>query len=243
MAHELAPANEDDFLDESAGTAIDATCPEPVEGESRAQYQGLIEQYAYLVKAAVNRVDRCLPPEVDRGVLVGRAIMALIDTAYRTPPGQLFEQQAKSNIWKSIVKWLGGQPWLRKRLKEAADKLYEAHIKVSQHLDSPVAAPMLAQELHVTEAQLEQWLNEVNTYFTAWPRSFLGVENGAHGSHRVAMAIAKLPPRARLVVTLSHYEELSHDEIAQILNVPVEEVSRTYAETGLHLRALLAEAA
>jgi len=235
MSHEFAPANEDDFLDESVGAAIDRQC--------RAQYHGLIEQYAYLVKAAVNRVERCLPPEVDRGVLVGRAIMALIDTAYRTPPGELFEQQAKSNISKSIVKWLGGQPWLRKRLKQAADKLYEAYIKVSQHLDSPVAATMLARELQVTEAQLDQWLNEVNTYFTAWPRSFLGVENGAHGSHRVAMAITKLPPRARLVVTLSHYEELSHDEIAQILNVPIEEVSRTYAETGLHLRALLAEAA
>jgi len=242
MSHEFVPADEDDFL-QAPGTHLEWVGEAPIDAASRAQHQALIEQYACLVKAAVNRVDRCLPPEVDRGVLVGRAIMALIDTAYRTPPGELFEQQAKSNIWKSIVKWLGGQPWLRKRLKEAADKLYEAYIEVSQHLDSPVAATMLARELQVTEAQLEQWLNEVNTYFTAWPRSFLGVENDAHGSHRVAMAIAKLPPRARLVVTLSHYEELSHDEIAQILNVPIEEVSRTYAETGLHLRALLANAA
>ncbi len=235
MAHEFAPANRDDLFDESAATAVDRP--------GRARYQDLIERHAYLVKAAVSRVDRCLPPEVDRGVLVGHAIMALIDTAYRTPPGELFEQQAKSNIWKSIVKWLGDQPWLRKRLKEAADRLYEAYIKISRHLDSPVAATLLARELQVTEAQLEQWLNEVCAYFTAWPRSFLGVETGAHGSHQVAMAIAKLPPRARLVVTLSHYEELSHDEIAQILDVPVQEISRTYAETGLHLRALLADAA
>jgi len=73
------------------------------------------------------------------------------------------------------------------------------------------------------------------------PRSFLGVEDDAHSPHQLALAIAKLPPRARLVVTLSHYEELSHDEIGQIINAPTAEVSRTYAEAGLHLRALLAK--
>ncbi len=217
--------------------------PRPDETPGFTQHQRLIEEYAHLVKAAVNRIAPCLPAEVDRGVLVGRAIMALVDTAYRTPPGELFEEQARINIWTSIVRWLGEQPWLRKRLKRTAERLGEAYMKVGRRLDSPVAASRLAEVLGSTEQQLEQWLQEVSGYFTAWPRSFLGVENDAASSQRVAAAISKLPPKARLVVTLSHYEELSHEEIGRILDIPPAEVNRTYAEAGLHLRALLAEAA
>ena len=267
-----------------------------------AHYRELIERYAHIVKAVVNRLDHCLPPEVDRGVLIGKAIMALVDTAHQTPPGDFFEQQARSNIWKTIVGWLGEQPWLRRRLKQSADRLYEAYVKALQRMehtrrstDAPLAPGVLAEELQVTETQLEQWLNEVSAYFTAWPRSFLGVEDtvetlaaehdirgagfqpaavdreatdqhdirgagfqpaavdrdgtdsrsttASHGTAQLASAISKLPPRGRLVVTLSHYEELSHDEIAAIMDVPVLEVSRTYAEAGLQLRAILADAA
>lgn len=57
------------------------------------------------------------------------------------------------------------------------------------------------------------------------------------------MAISKLPPQPRLVVTLSHYEQLSPQEIAGVLEMPVERVTRTYAEAGLHLQAMLADAA
>ena len=234
MAEELAAPNQDDFFQEPSIAIADT--------QHRAQYQHLIEQYAHLVKAAVNRVDCCLPREVDRGILVGKAIMGLINTIHTTPPGELFEQQARIAIWKSIVKWLGEQPWLRRRLKQAADRLYEAYRNVSQRTDNSLAPAVLARELQVTEEQLRQWLNEVSAYFTAWPRSFLGVGDSPHSSRRIATAIAELPTRARVVVTLSHYEELSHDEIAQILTLPTKEIICNYAEAGLQLRALLAEA-
>ena len=246
--------------------------PDALAGGS--EYRELIERHAHVVKAVVSRLDRCLPPEVDRGMLIGKAIMALVDTAHQTPPGEFFEDQARSNIWKTIVGWLGEQPWLRRRLKESADRLYEAYLAALRKMehtrrstDTPLDAAALAEELQVTDARLEQWLNEVSAYFTAWPRSFLGVDDtvqtiaaehddtrardatdarsatDSHGTRQLASAISKLPPKGRLVVTLSHYEELSHDEISEIMAIPVAEVSRTYAEAGLHLRAILADAA
>jgi len=169
--------------------------------------------------------------------------MALLDTAYRSPPGPAFEQQAKSNIWKSIVCWLGEQPWLLQRLKNSAAKLEAAYKKVGQQLQEPVDTRRLACELQITEEQLGQWLNEISVYFTAWPRSFLGIKEKSSDVQRIALAIAKLPLRTRLVVTLSHYEELSHEEIAQIMGEPKEVVTRICAQAGLQLKALLAEAA
>jgi RNA polymerase sigma factor (sigma-70 family) len=264
------PQREDEFerrRDEQAGSSAS-----PYTFADGSQYRELIDQYAYVVKAVISRLDCCLPPEVDRGLLIGKAIMALVDTAHQTPPGDFFEQQARSNIWKTIVKWLADQPWLRRRLKQSADRLYEAYIAVLQRMehtrrssDGPLDPGALARQLQVTDVQLEQWLNEVGAYFTAWPRSFLGVDESVgaiatdvefaqqtsmgceaspkFGPAKLATLISKLPPRARLVVTLSHYEELSHDEIAMIMDIPVEEVRRTYAEAGLQLRAMLADAA
>ena len=274
------PRREDEPAHRSDDQPLFAAAADAFAGGAR--YREIIEEYAHVIKAVVNRLDHCLPPEVDRGVLIGKAIMALVDTSHQTPPGNSFEQQARSNIWKTIVGWLGEQPWLRRRLKQSADRLYEAYVKALQRVehtrrstDAPLAPGVLAEELQVTEAQLEQWLNEVSAYFTAWPRSFLGVDDtveaiatehdirgagfqpaavdhdgtdsrsttASHSTRHLASAISKLPPRGRLMVTLSHYEELSHDEIAAIMDVPVLEVSRTYAEAGLQLRAILADAA
>jgi len=217
------------------------------ETATRTQYQDLIEQHAALVTAAVNRVAPCLPPEVDRGLLVGKALMALIETAYSTPPGPLFDQQARTNIWQSIVKWLGDQPWLVRRLQEAADTLYTAYVSVERDLhnsldaDGGMDAERLAEQLQTTNEQLDILLREVTAYFTAWPRVFLGADRHDYDSGQVAWAISQLPPTARLVVTLSHYEELSHEEIAEILVVSPDQVSSIYARAGLRLRALLAQ--
>lgn len=214
---------------------------------SRTQYQDLIEEYAHLVKAAVNRVAPCLPAEVDRGLLVGKAIMALIETAYSTPPGPLFEQQARANIWQSVVRWLGEQPWLVRRLQEAADRLYTAYLSVERDLahssdaDGNIDTEQLARHLQTTHEQLEQWLRELTAYFTAWPRSFLGADKHEYSSQQIALAISQLPPTTRLVVTLSHYEELSHEEIAEVLSVTPEQISSIYAKAALSIRALLAQ--
>lgn len=214
---------------------------------TRTQYQDLIEEYAPLVKAAVNRVASCLPAEVDRGVLVGKAIMALIETAYSTPPGPLFEQQARANIWQSVVKWLGEQPWLVHRLQEAADRLYAAYIRVERDLDRTSASDggidtdRLAHQLETTHEQLEEWLREVTAYFTAWPRSFLGADQHDYTSQEIALAVSQLPPTSRLVVTLAHYEELSHEEIGEILAVSPEQVNSIYAKAALSIRAYLAQ--
>jgi RNA polymerase sigma factor (sigma-70 family) len=207
-----------------------------------AGYQELIERHAHLVSAAVSRIESCLPVEVDRGVLVGKAIMALVDTAHRVPPGRSFEQQARAAIWSGIIAWLGSQPWLCKRPRESADRLYEAYLKAGRSFESASDSTQVAARLQVTEAQLQQWLSEVAAYFTAWPGSFLGL-NRPEDSQRLAWAISKLPPQQRLVVTLSHYEELSPEEIAAVLAIPVERINRAYAEAGLQLRALLADAA
>lgn len=206
-----------------------------------AGYQELIERHAHLVRAAVSRIESCLPAEVDRGVLVGKAIMALVDTAHRVPPGRSFEQQARAAIWSGMIGWLGSQPWLRKRLRESADRLYEAYLKAGPSFESASDATQMAARLQVTEAQLQQWLSEVAAYFTAWPRSFLGIDS-AEGAHRLALAISQLPPQARLVVTLSHYEELSPEEVAGVMGIAVQRINRTYAEAGLQLRAMLADA-
>ena len=62
-------------------------------------------------------------------------------------------------------------------------------------------------------------------------------------SECIGRALAGLPADQRSALVLSIYEELSHEEIGRILDIPPAEVNRTYAEAGLHLRALLAEAA
>jgi RNA polymerase sigma factor for flagellar operon FliA len=52
----------------------------------------------------------------------------------------------------------------------------------------------------------------------------------------LADAIAQLPEREKLVVTLNYYEELSYEEIAEVLGVTTKEVDSLLQRAFWHLR-------
>jgi len=60
---------------------------------------------------------------------------------------------------------------------------------------------------------------------------------------RLADAIADLPERERLVMTLYYYEEMTMKEIGLTLGVVESRVSQIHASAVLHLRVLLADLA
>lgn len=214
----------------------------------------LIEEHIHLVKTATARVEPLLPPEVDRGGLVGAGIVALLETVWQTPSGcsdttsGFFEQQAKGNIWRAIVRWMASQPWLVERLQSSADHLAEAYWRINRRHGAEAkigeeTLDELAAELEFTAAELDVWLREMDAYFTAWPRDFLGVAAGADMQEAVVEALSALDPHARTVVALMHFEELTLAEVAAVTGATLDEVLRTHARAGLQMRALLGEAA
>ncbi len=143
---------------------------------------------------------------------------------------------------------MASQPWLVERLQSSADHLAEAYWRINRRHGAEAkigeeTLDELAAELEFTAAELDVWLREMDAYFTAWPRDFLGVAAGADMQEAVVEALSALDPHARTVVALMHFEELTLAEVAAVTGATLDEVLRTHARAGLQMRALLGEAA
>lgn len=65
------------------------------------------------------------------------------------------------------------------------------------------------------------------------------VEEAVDDAHDVGVAVAKLPPRQREIVTLIHWEDFTQAEVAQILGIPAATVRSRYARARRHLAQTL----
>jgi RNA polymerase sigma factor FliA len=227
----------------------------------------LILTYAPLVKYVAGRLGSGLPAHVDEGDLVSYGLLGLIGAIERYDPDRdvKFETYAIARIKGSIIDELRAMDWVPRSVRSRARDIERAIGELERKLHRAPTDEEIADKLGVSTDDLNDSLTEIGRSSIAaldelWTVSSSGGDQvalidtiedtqGPEPQSELAQtelkealgeAIARLPEREKLVVTLYYYEELTLREIGEVLGVTESRVSQLHTKAILRLKARLA---
>jgi RNA polymerase sigma factor for flagellar operon FliA len=232
----------------------------------RALRDRLILTYAPLVKFVAGRLGSGLPAHVDEGDLVSYGLLGLIGAIERYDPEReiKFETYAISRIKGAIIDELRALDWVPRSVRTRARDIERAIAELERRLHRAPTDEEIADKLGITPGELEDSLTEISRSSIAaldelWTATAGGdqvalidtIEDTSGPDPQGALAqtelkealgeaIARLPEREKLVVTLYYYEELTLREIGEVLGVTESRVSQLHTKAILRLKARLA---
>ena len=251
--------------DDGAPEALWARYKESGRRELRDQ---LILHYSPLVKYVAGRVAVGLPQNVEQADLVSYGIFGLIDAIDKFDParGYKFETYAISRIKGSILDELRSIDWVPRSVRAKARSLEKAYAKLEANLHRNPSDEELADELGMTEDQLQTVLSQISFVGLVALDEMLSVGgdrgetltlgdtiadagDGPVGAYEVeetrqilAEAINRMPDREKVVLTLYYYEGLTLAEIGEVLGVTESRVCQIHTKAVLQLRSRIAAA-
>ncbi len=229
----------------------------------------LILTYAPLVKYVAGRLGSGLPAHVDENDLVSYGLLGLIGAIERFDPDRdiKFETYAIARIKGSIIDELRAMDWVPRSVRSRARDIERSIAELERKLMRAPTDEEIAEKLGITTDELDDSLSEIGRSSIAALDELWTISSGSGGGDQVALidtledtqgpqpqselaqtelkealgeAIARLPEREKLVVTLYYYEELTLREIGEVLGVTESRVSQLHTKAILRLKARLA---
>src|SRR5437879_1994875 len=206
----------------------------------------LILTYAPLVKYVAGRLGSGLPAHVDEGDLVSYGLLGLIAAIERYDPDRdvKFETYAIARIKGSILDELRAMDWVPRSVRSRAREIERAMTELEAKLGRAPSDEEIASKVGITKEDLDDSLTDISRSSIAaldelWTVSGSGGDQVAlidtiedtqgpepqsafaQTELREALgeAIARLPEREKLVITLYYYEELTLREIGAVPGV------------------------
>ena len=228
----------------------------------------LVLTYAPLVKYVAGRLGSGLPAHVDEGDLVSYGLLGLMGAIERYDPERdvKFETYAIARIKGQIIDELRAMDWVPRSVRSRAREIERAIGELEAKMGRAPTDEEISAKLGIEVADLEESLNEIARSSIAaldelWTVSGSGDQvalidtieddrapdpqsnlSQTEMKEAVADAIARLPEREKLVVTLYYYEELTLREIGEVLGVTESRVSQLHTKAILRLKAHLSAA-
>jgi RNA polymerase sigma factor for flagellar operon FliA len=225
----------------------------------------LILNYSPLVKYVAGRLGSGLPAHVDEGDLVSYGLLGLIGAIERFDPDReiKFETYAISRIKGAIIDELRAMDWVPRSVRARARDIERAIGALEAKLGRAPTDEEISQNLGISQEELDDSLTDISRSSIAaldelWTTSAGGdqialidtIEDTSGPEPQFALAqtelkealgeaIARLPEREKLVVTLYYYEELTLREIGEVLGVTESRVSQLHTKAVLRLKARL----
>jgi RNA polymerase sigma factor for flagellar operon FliA len=226
----------------------------------------LILTYAPLVKYVAGRLGSGLPAHVDDDDLVSYGLLGLIGAIQRFDPERdiKFETYAIARIKGSIIDELRSMDWVPRSVRSRAREIERAIGELESRLGRAPTDEEISAKVGISQEELDESLSEISRTSIAaldelWTVSAGGDQialidtiedtQGPNPQSSLAEtelkeaigeAIARLPEREKLVVTLYYYEELTLREIGEVLGVTESRVSQLHTKAILRLKARLA---
>ncbi len=222
----------------------------------------LIVQYSPLVKYVAGRVGVGLPRNVEQADLTSFGVFGLIDAIEKFDPerGYKFETYAIARIKGAILDELRSIDWVPRSVRSKARNLERAMAKLESENHRAPTDKEVAEEMGVTEAQLQTTLSQISFVGVAALDEMLsGGERGESvtlgdtvadsregpmGVYEVeemrqilAESINRMPEREKIVLTLYYYEGLTLAEIGRVLGVTESRVCQIHTKAVLQLRS------
>jgi RNA polymerase sigma factor for flagellar operon FliA len=226
----------------------------------------LILSYAPLVKYVAGRLGSGLPAHVDEGDLVSYGLLGLIAAIERYDPDRdvKFETYAIARIKGSILDELRALDWVPRSVRSRAREIERAMSELEAKLGRAPSDEEIAGKVGISTDELEESLTDIARSSIAaldelWTISGSGGDQIAlidtiedtsgpepqsafaqtEMREAIAEAIARLPEREKLVITLYYYEDLTLREIGEVLGVTESRVSQLHTKAILRLKARL----
>jgi RNA polymerase sigma factor for flagellar operon FliA len=207
---------------------------------------------------------------VDEGDLVSYGLLGLIGAIERYEPDRdvKFETYAIARIKGAIIDELRAMDWVPRSVRSRAREIERAIAELEAKLGEAPTDEQIAAKVGITVEELEESLSDIARSSIAaldelWtisgsegdqvalidtiedtdapdPQSSLSL---TEMKEAIADAIARLPEREKLVVTLYYYEELTLREIGEVLGVTESRVSQLHTKAILRLKARLSGSA
>jgi RNA polymerase sigma factor for flagellar operon FliA len=181
--------------------------------------------YLSLVRDIVTKYARRLPASVQQCDLVAAGTAGVFDALRRSGAdrGPAFEGYVRTRIRGAIVDELRAQDWLTRSARKCATTLTDGHPPSSTN----------------TVVRFEDLSEETRSSFTDEAPSPADLLTTGRDNAKLASAVASLPPRERVVVTLHYLEEVHLSAIARELGVSVARASQLRSRAIAALRANL----
>jgi len=229
------------------------------------QEKGLLEHMP-IVRFLARRIHERLPQHVEIEDLVSAGVVGLMDAFAKFDPTKKvqFRSYAQFRIRGAILDSLRTLDWSPRELRRKGRAVEEAIRVLTARMGRPPAEHEIAAEMSLGLEDYQLLLGdlkglEIGTLHTERNEDS-GEEELAYVpgnpdedplfrclkgelEDRLTAAIAKLPDRERLVMTLYYYEEMTMREIGLALGVVESRVSQVHASAVVHLRAALRDLA
>jgi RNA polymerase sigma factor for flagellar operon FliA len=205
----------------------------------RGRRDALILDHLRLVRHVVGRLLAELPPGLDRENLEAAGTLGLVEAANHFQPdrGVEFKNYAMSRIRGAVLDELRRNCPLPQHMLERVSRIRKAY----RELEPPVSVDALVAATGMTRDDVFDCLAAIRlTQMVSWEGledpAILRLDEKAESpdvtlerserKRELAAAIARLPERERLVVTLYYMEDLRLKEIGHVLRLSESRVSR-----------------
>jgi RNA polymerase sigma factor for flagellar operon FliA len=230
------------------------------------EQERVLLEHLPIVRFLARRIHERLPQHVDIEDLVSAGVVGLMDAFAKFDPDKKvqFRSYAQFRIRGAILDSLRTLDWSPRELRRKGRAVEEAIRVLTARMGHAPNESEVAVEMGLTLDDYQQLLGdlkglEIGTLHMARNEDS-GEEELAYVpgraeedplfqclrgelEDRLADAIANLPDRERLVMTLYYYEEMTMREIGLALGVVESRVSQVHASAVIHLRAALKDLA
>ncbi|MGA2205933.1 MAG: FliA/WhiG family RNA polymerase sigma factor [Terracidiphilus sp.] len=236
--------------------------PAAAVGALSSEQERVLLEHLPIVRYLARRIHERLPQHVDIEDLVSAGVVGLMDAFAKFDPAKKvqFRSYAQFRIRGAILDSLRTLDWSPRELRRKGRAVEEAIRSLTARLGRAPGEAEVAAELETSLGEYQQLLGdlkglEIGTLHVERNENS-GEEELAYVpgrpeedplfrclrgelEERLTEAIAHLPDRERLVMTLYYYEEMTMREIGLALGVVESRVSQVHASAVVHLRAAL----
>lgn len=220
----------------------------------------LVVHYASLIKFVAGRLAAGLPKRVDTDDLVSAGVFGLMNAIDRYEPGYgaKFETYAIPRIRGAILDSLRALDWVP-RIVRSRSRTIEATISQLEHeLKRSPTDEEIAAKIQISDIEFQKWLSDIAAGAIG-PLDHVVADDTATPTHSdvyrstspdavveaeelrkvMRQEIKKLPERERTVLVLYYDENLTLNEIGEVLGVTESRVSQIHSKAVLQLRSRL----
>ena len=240
--------------------------PAVAAGGLTGEQERVLLEHLPIVRFLARRIHERLPQHVDIEDLVSAGVVGLMDAFQKFDPAKKvqFRSYAQFRIRGAILDSLRTLDWSPRELRRKGRAVEEAIRLLTARLGRAPGEAEIAAAMELDLEEYQQLLGdlkglEIGTLHVERNENS-GEEELAYVpgrpeedplfrclrgelEERLADAIAHLPSRERLVMTLYYYEEMTMREIGLALGVVESRVSQVHASAVVHLRAALRDLA
>lgn len=232
----------------------------------------LVGQYAPMVRRLALQLISRLPSSVELDDLLQAGLMGLLDAVrrYQQMPEAQFETYAVTRIRGAMLDELRSQDWLPRSVRSKARSIEKAVHKLEQSLLRPPTESEIAEALDISIDDYQDMLEDAHGVQVVHYEDLARHQrDSGHAGENVedpddarsqwsnplqalmsqglrqalVEAIAKLPEREQLLLSLQFEQDLNQKEIAAVLGVTEGRVSQLRTQAVSRLRAALAQGA